>query len=175
MSPRRTLPRWGSSTRSVRVDASPADVWRVLAAAPAPGSRRWYADAAPLVVRAGIDRVARAVLGPPPVPRPMPGTAPAGLLARGARAGLWRVQQVDHDAHRLDLQADVHAPGRVSATIGVLGAGAGCEVVLRIAFRPSGVVGVVYQVVDLPAREVVVEGVVRAAAGDLRRAGLRVR
>lgn len=187
---RRALPRLACSERCLRVAASLDATWDVVAAAPpegAPGGARaggaraggsptrWYADAAPLLFRSALDRVARGVLGDPPVPAVVGlRSAPAGLLGAGDEAGLWRVVEADHEVRRLRLQAVVHAPGSVRATAWLTPVFDGCRVHLRIGMRPSGLVGAAYRLVDLPAREVVVEGVARALLADLRRAGLPV-
>lgn len=149
-----------------------ADAWRVVAALPAPGAERWYADAAPLAFRGRLDDAARTVLGPPPpAPVASPGpTAGEGLLRPGDEAGFWTVLEADPAAYRLRLHARVHAPGTVRLSVwltalsGVPGA---CRVHVRIGFRPRGLVGAGYLVADLPAREVVVEGVARRLAADV--------
>lgn len=169
---RRLLPRPGVSERHVRVDVPLADAWRVVAAPPAPGSGRWYADAAPLAFRGRLDDAARTVLGPPPAaPVAPPGPAAGeGLLRPGDEAGFWTVLEADPAAYRLRLHARVHAPGtvRMSAWLtGLSGMPGACRVHVRIGFRPRGLVGAGYLVADLPAREVVVEGVARRLAADV--------
>lgn len=169
---RRLLPRPGVSERHVQVEVPLATAWRTVAARPSPDGERWYADAAPLAFRARLDDAARTVLGPPP-PAPVapPGpTAGDGLLRPGDEAGFWTVLEADPAAYRLRLHARVHAPGtvRLSVWLTELSGRAGtCRVHVRIGLRPRGLVGAGYLLADLPAREVVVEGVARRLAADV--------
>ncbi|GAB3080955.1 DUF2867 domain-containing protein [Nocardioides zeae] len=169
---RRLLPRPGVSERHVQVDVPPAEAWRVVAAPPAPGCERWYADAAPLAFRGRLDEAARTVLGPPPA-APVAPPGPAGgddLLRPGDEAGFWTVLEADPAAYRLRLHARVHAPGTVRLSVwltALSGLPGSCRVHVRIGFRPRGLVGAGYLVADLPAREVVVEGVARRLAADV--------
>lgn len=142
---RRTL---HSSRRSAIVTRSPADTWAVVASGE-PGPQ-WYADAAPFVVRRWVDRLA---LGPARRREP-PGRP---LLATGDQVGFWRVVDADHRHHRLTLEAQVRAPGRVTLDAEVRPHDEGSEVVTTIAFDPRGLVGTAYLLADLPAREVVAE------------------
>ncbi len=145
------------------VDLAAERAWAVVASG-ADGPQ-WYVDAAPLVVRRGIDRL---VLGPghrhPPPGRP--------LLADGDEVGFWRVLAADHAARRLVLRAEVRAPGTVTleATVepdaGDSDAG-GSVVSVAVGFTPSGLLGRVYLLADLPARETVIEVVARRLAGDI--------
>lgn len=169
---RRLLPRPGVSERHVQVDVPLADAWRTVAARPSRDRERWYADAAPLAFRARLDDAARTVLGPPP-PAPVapPGpTAGDGLLRPGDEAGFWTVLEADPAAYRLRLHARVHAPGTVRLSVWLTelsGRTGTCRVHVRIGFRPRGLVGATYLLADLPAREVVVEGVARRLAADV--------
>ncbi len=54
--------------------------------------------------------------------------------------------------------ADVRSPGRVTLVTSVEPAGPGrCTVRQSVTFEPDGLVGQLYMLADLPAREVVVE------------------
>ncbi|MFW6774501.1 DUF2867 domain-containing protein [Nocardioides sp. CPCC 205120] len=169
---RRTRPGLRRSERHVRLERPLAEVWSVLAARPDGDAPRWYADAAPLVLRARIDDLARAVLGDPPRPEVRRGEdapGPPGLLSTGDTAGFWDVLAADHVAHRLRLQARVHAPGQVRLTTWLTPRETGCRLHLRITFRPSGLIGAAYLLTDLPARELVTEGVARRIVADVGR------
>ncbi len=70
--------------------------------------------------------------------------------------------EADHHAHRLLLEAEVRAPGRVTLEVTLATADAGAtphdtRVGLTITLDPSGVLGMAYLVADLPARGVVTE------------------
>ncbi|MDT9594408.1 DUF2867 domain-containing protein [Nocardioides zeae] len=189
----RALPRPTRSRRTVEVAADPEVVTAVLAAAPAGAEPRWYRDAVPLRFRAVLDGWVSQVLGPPagaaPSARPdgprerlREATADDAFLAAGDRAGFWEVDDSATTAtppgHRLVLRAVVHAPGEVllrAVVAGVAhgpGAGPRTRVTLDVELHPRGLLGALYLAADLPAREVVVEGVAHALVADLRRAGL---
>ena len=156
---------------SRRVSTLPVDMeeaWRVVAGA-GPG-RRWYADAAPFVVRGAIDR---AVLG-----RGRRWSVPNGpLLRAGDRAGFWLVRAAGDrpGGHRLVLEAAVRAPGTVTLTVlvGAAGTSAGpaTEIDLQVRLDPHGVLGAAYLLADVPAREAVVGLTHRRLVGDVTRAG----
>ena len=143
-----TTPRLRSSQRSSTIAGSPNAVWNAVVAAG--GQPRWYVDAAPWVVRGGLDRLVGGSGRQWPVPA-------AEVLHGGDRAGFWRVLEADHDRHRLVLEAEVRAPGRVTLTTWLEPLDeARCTLRQRVAFTPSGVLGTLYLVVDLPAREAVI-------------------
>ena len=149
------------STRTSEVGVAAASAWRVVAS----GHDRpqWYVDAGPFVVRGGIDR---ALGGEGRRWRP-PGTP---VLTTGDRAGFWLVERADHDERRLVLRAAVRAPGVVLLDVAVASLGEErCRVSTRISFTPAGVLGRVYLVTDLPARELVTELAHRRLLDDVRR------
>ena len=144
-----------TSRRSAVVSSPVAEVWDVVASGAA--GPQWYVDAAPFVFRGALDRL---VGGegrrhrPPGRPR----------LAMGDRVGFWRVVEADHRAHRLLLEAEVRAPGRVTLEATVAPEPASDEathaasvLTLTITLEPQGVLGAAYLVADLPARAVVAE------------------
>ncbi len=138
-----------TSTRESALSLDAATAWAVVASGRT-GSR-WYVDAAPFVVRGGIDRLA----GGAGRRWPPPGSP---LLATGDRAGFWRVTTADHDRHRLVLTADVRAPGVVVLTTELVETSdEGCLLQQSVGLRPHGVLGAAYLLADLPAREVVLE------------------
>lgn len=142
------LPRLLSSQRSSAVTGTPDLVWDAVIAAG--GQSRWYVDAAPWVVRGGLDRLVGGSGRQWPVPT-------SERLHTGDRAGFWRVLEADHDRHRLVLEAAVRAPGRVTLTTWLEPLDEGrCTLRQRVEFTPSGVLGTLYLVADLPAREAVI-------------------
>ncbi|WP_193612379.1 DUF2867 domain-containing protein [Nocardioides lijunqiniae] len=134
-----------TTTRESALPVDPDRAWAVVASGRT-GSR-WYVDAAPFVVRGGIDRLAGGVgrRWPPP------GTP---LLATGDHAGFWRVAEADHDRRRLELVAEVRAPGTVTLTTEITDAG---RLRQTVALDPDGLLGAAYLVADLGARELVSE------------------
>ena len=150
-----------SSTRSSDVDLPVDAVWRV-AASGLPG-RRWYVDAAPLVVRGGVDRLVGGAgrrWAPPGTP----------VLATGDRAGFWLVTGVGHrgSRRRLVLEAQVRAPGTVRLTTEAEGLPDGrTRLVQTISFAPRGFLGAAYLLGDVPAREAVIELTHRRLLDDL--------
>ncbi len=158
----RAFPTLNRSSRSATLEMPAARLWAV--AARAHGDERgqtWYADAAPFVVRGGLDRLALGRGRRWPLPdRP--------LLERGDHVGFWEVVEVDHTAHRLAMVARVRAPGTVRMELSVAGSGASsCVLTLAISFEPRGLLGTAYVVSDLPAREVVVELTHRRLLADV--------
>ncbi len=122
---------------------------------------QWYVDAAPFVVRGGLDRL----LGGSGRAWPPPG---AELLAAGDRAGFWRVEESDAERRRLVLVAEVRAPGTVTLSTEVVPDVEGCLVRQTVRLDPSGVLGAAYLLADLPAREAVLELTHRRLLRDLR-------
>jgi len=148
-----------TTSRSSGLTAPARDVWRVVASGGT--GPQWYVDAAPLVFRGGVDRV----LGGEGRRWPPPGTP---VLAAGDTAGFWRVTEADPAQGRLVLEADVRAPGRVVLDTSVTPTGAAtCRLSQTISFEPSGLLGAAYLLVDLPAREAVLELVHRRLLTDL--------
>lgn len=137
-----------TSTRMTHLDLPADDVWAGVTAAG--GRGRWYTEAAPFVVRGGVDRLLGGDGRAWPVPL-------HDRLATGDRAGFWQVREADDEARVLELVAAVRAPGSVVLTTTVLPAVRGCSLRQTVRFDPSGVVGAAYLLVDLPARELVVE------------------
>ncbi|WP_395690583.1 DUF2867 domain-containing protein [Nocardioides sp.] len=128
----------------------PADVaWARLTAA---GSgRHWYVDAVPFVVRGAVDRA----VGGEGRRWPAPDRT---ALEAGDRAGFWEVRVADPQERRLVLEAAVRAPGRVRLTSRVLPrVPDGCTLRQTVTVEPDGLLGSAYLLVDLPARELVVE------------------
>ena len=122
---------------------------------------RWYADAAPFVVRGALDRL----LGGAGRRWPAPDRA---LLTAGDSVGFWRVVRADDGV--LDLEAVVRAPGRVTADDGGhrrTGPRPGSS---RASPRTTRRLGVAYLVADLPAREAVIALAHRRLLRDLRTA-----
>lgn len=166
--------RLTSSHRRSTVDLAPSAAWSVVAS----GEDRpqWYVDSAPLVFRAGIDRLA----GGTGADAPPPGRA---LLRVGDDAGFWTVTAAaPADARsagsppvagRLELVARVRAPGRVTLAVDVTpGARPGTtELRTTVHLAPRGLVGAAYLLVDLPARETVTELVHRRLVRDVRARG----
>ena len=134
--------------RAAVVALDPAATWDVVASG-ATGPQ-WYVDAAPLVVRRWIDRVA---LGPA-LRREPPGRP---HLRTGDEVGFWKVAEADQRARRLVLVAQLRSPGRVTLEATVVPHVDGSEIALAVTLSPRGVVGRVYEIVDLPARETVSE------------------
>lgn len=151
-----------TSTRSASVALTADRAWDVVASGAS--GPQWYVDAAPFVFRGALDRL---VGGggrrhrPPGRPR----------LATGDRAGFWHVVEADHRNRRLLLEAEVRAPGRVTLEASVRsGAGGTTDVTMTIALDPSGLLGAVYLVADLPARAAVTELTMLHLLTVLRRA-----
>jgi hypothetical protein len=148
-----------TSTRTSTVDLTPEAVRAVVAS----GRRgpQWYVDAPPLLVRGALDRL----VGGGPLQRP-PGRH---LLEAGDRAGFWTVVRSAPD--ELLLEAAVRAPGSVLLRTSMEPEGPGrTQVRQTVSFAPSGVLGRVYLVVDLPARESVIELTHRHLLAALRAA-----
>jgi uncharacterized protein DUF2867 len=145
------------STRTSRVQRGADEVWAVVAAAGR--GPHWYVDAAPFVVRGVLDRAVGGAGRRWPVPE-------HALLEQGDTAGFWRV--VRADGRHLTLVADVRSPGRVTLETVLEPDGAEeCVVRQHVTFEPDGLVGQVYMLVDLPAREVVAELTHRALLTEL--------
>lgn len=135
------------STRSTSLPRDPDAVWSVVAAGDA--GRHWYVDALPFVVRGAVDRA----LGGDGRRWPVPARPE---LRTGDTAGFWRVTRAGR--RTLDLEAEVRAPGRVRLETRVEpDAAGGCTVRQELTFQPAGLLGQLYMLVDLPAREVVAE------------------
>ena len=149
------------STRATHLDRPAAEVWSTVTAAG--GQDRWFTTAAPFVVRGAIDRLLGGAGRRWPVPD-------AARLTTGDRAGFWRVAQVDDPARILRLEAAVRAPGVVAMTTTVEPTLAGSTLTQAISFTPAGPVGAAYLLVDLPARELVVELAHRATLDEVSRA-----
>lgn len=139
---------------------SAPQAWAVVASG-RPGPQ-WYVDAAPFVVRGGLDRLAGGT-GRAWSP---PGT---DLLTTGDRAGFWRVEDADAAQRRLVLVAEVRAPGTVTLVTDVLPDVEGCLVRQSVRLDPRGVLGAAYLFADLPAREAVLELTHRRLLRDLAR------
>ncbi|TIC80215.1 DUF2867 domain-containing protein [Nocardioides sp. GY 10127] len=156
-----------TSSRATRFPATPAAAFRTLASA-RPGPH-WYADALPLRFRALLD----VLLGGAGAAGEPSGRA---LLREGELVGFWRVLSCGRgpDGHRLLLEAEVRAPGRVRLETLVRPAGrgrdAGAVVSQEVRFDPAGLLGAAYLVADLPAREALVELVHRRALAEVRSA-----
>ena len=145
-----------SSSRSTLVDHGPDQVWAVVACG-RPG-RRWYVDSAPLVVRSTLDRLVGGAGHRWPAPD-------RELLRAGDEVGFWRVTVAD--LRRLVLEADVRAPGTVTLTTSVTAEDSGTRLTQEVRFKPDGLLGQAYLLVDLPAREAVIELVHRRLLQDL--------
>lgn len=139
-----------TSRRSAVVTTAPTEVWDVVASGAS--GPQWYVDAAPFVVRGALDRL---IGGAGRRHRP-PGRL---RLATGDRVGFWRVIDADHRAHRLLMEAEVRAPGRVTleATVAPGPDDESAEVALTITLKPRGILGRAYLIADLPARGAVAE------------------
>lgn len=152
-----------TSRRTTEVDLPAEQAWAVVAS----GRRgpQWYVDAAPFVVRGGLDRL----LGGHGRAWDPPGTR---LLATGDTAGFWRVREAGRRGrrYRLLLDAEVRAPGRVLLRTEVEPV-TGTRVRLHqvVAFDPDGLLGLAYQLADLPAREAVLGLTHRRLLADLAR------
>jgi hypothetical protein len=151
--------RLRSSSRNTVVDHGPDQVWAVVACG-RPGPR-WYADAAPFVIRGALDRL----LGGAGRRWPAPDRA---LLTRGDTVGFWRVVRASGGV--LDLEAVVRAPGRVTLRTEVTPDGTGARVTQAVTFHPHGALGAAYLLADLPARETVIALTHRRLLRDLRTA-----
>ncbi len=149
------------STRWNTVALRPVEAWKVVANGRE--GPRWYVEAAPLVLRATIDRV----LGGPGADAPPPGRP---LLREGDRAGFWDVTGADGSC--LELCARVRVPGVVRLTVEVDAASDqdASTVTTTIALEPRGLVGAAYLVADLPAREALAALTHRRLVGELRHA-----
>lgn len=120
---------------------------------------QWYVDALPWVVRGGLDRL----LGGAGRRWSPPGRA---LLEDGDRVGFWTV--LASTQRELVLRAEVRAPGIVELTTRLDPEGAGrTRVEQTVALHPRGLAGRLYLLVDLPARETVVELAHRRLLRDL--------
>jgi hypothetical protein len=148
------------STRSSTLDVDPDSAWRVVAGA-GPGEH-WYVDAAPLAVRGLLDRLVGGRGRRWPVPdRPR--------LEKGDTAGFWRVRRAAARKRILSLEADVVSPGTVRLEVLVRALDDGGSVVTTsVRFEPGGLLGQLYMLVDLPARETVVELVHRRLLSEIR-------
>ena len=145
------------STRTSRLDRDAGSVWPFVAGAGA--APRWYADASPFVVRGLLDRALGGAGRRWPVPA-------HETLQAGDTAGFWRVLRAD--LHTLELEADVRAPGRVTLQTSVEPAGPdACRLRQSVTFEPAGLLGQLYLLADLPARELVVELTHRRLLADL--------
>ncbi|MXG89749.1 DUF2867 domain-containing protein [Nocardioides flavescens] len=144
------------STRASTLLREPDDVWvRLTAAGLGP---HWYVDAAPLVVRGLIDRAVGGEGRRWPVPE-------REQLETGDQVGFWRVTQAEK--HTLELVADVRSPGRVVLTTAVTPTDDGCRVTQDVAFEPDGLVGQLYMLTDIAARETVIELIHRRLLAEL--------
>jgi hypothetical protein len=148
------------STRRSTLATDPGSAWRVVAGA-GPGEH-WYVDAAPLAVRGLLDRLVGGEGRRWPVP-------PALQLSEGDTAGFWRVRRLAAP-RLLELEAAVVSPGAVRLQATVAPADEGCTVATSIAFEPGGLVGQLYMLADLPARETITELVHRRLLHELRAA-----
>jgi hypothetical protein len=137
-----------TSRRTAVVALDPAATWDVVASGAS--GPQWYVDAAPLVVRRWIDRLA---LGPA-LRREPPGRS---HLAPGDEVGFWKVAQADRASRHLVLVAQLRSPGRVTLEVRARPHRQGTEVELVVTLSPRGLVGRAYELVDLPAREAVSE------------------
>ena len=147
-----------TSTRATEVALPLTQVRQVVANGEA--GPHWYVDALPWVVRGGLDRV----LGGEGRRWPPPGRE---LLQAGDRAGFWQV--LGSSADELLLRAEVRAPGVVELRTVLLPAGpAATRVEQTVSFEPAGLVGRLYLLVDLAAREAVIELAHRRLLRDLR-------
>lgn len=148
-----------TSSRTSTV-ALPPDAVRAVVASGRRGPQ-WYVDAVPLLARGSLDRL----LGGEPGHEP-PGRA---LLEPGDRAGFWTVET--STPSELVLRAVVRAPGTVTLRTAMTPQGSdGTRVEQEVAFAPSGVLGRLYLLADLPAREAVIELTHRHLLAALRRA-----
>ncbi|MGI9157099.1 MAG: DUF2867 domain-containing protein [Marmoricola sp.] len=149
-----------TSTRSSTLPVDPSAAWGVVAAGGT--GRHWYVDAAPLLFRAGLDRL----LGGPELSAP----PDRDLLRTGDRAGFWQVTHAEgtRDGFVLDLEARVRAPGTITMLSTVSRVSGGCRLTQSVTFRPSGIVGAAYLLADLPAREALVTLVHRRTCADVR-------
>ena len=144
------------SSRATLVQRPAAHVREIVANGRA--GAHWYLDAAPLVFRAGVDRL----LGGDGRRWPSPDR---DLLRAGDRVGFWEVRRSTAD--ELVLVALVRAPGEVVLTVGLEPVGETTRLTLTVCFAPSGPLGWAYVLADLPAREAVVELVHRRLLRDL--------
>ena len=146
-----------TTTRESALPVDPALAWSVVASGE-PGPQ-WYVDAAPFVVRGAIDRlVGGAGRRWPPPGRP---------LRTGDRAGFWSVTLADQASMRLDLAAQVRAPGEVTLATTIAADDAGCRLRQTVTLCPAGLLGAAYLVVDLGAREAVAELTHRRLVADI--------
>jgi hypothetical protein len=147
-----------ASTRSSVVDLPVAQAHAVVASGET--GPQWYVDALPWRVRGGVDRL----LGGAGRRWEPPGRA---LLEDGDQAGFWTVLRSTQ--RELVLRAEVRAPGTVelSTRLGPEGADR-TRVEQTVTFHPDGPAGRLYLLVDLPARETVVELAHRRLLRDLR-------
>ena len=160
-----------TSSRATRLECAADQAWAVAAS----GRRgpRWYVDAPPLLVRGAIDRLL-------PGARPQSPLPDRDLLEVGDGAGFWKVTGADPVTRRLELTAQVRAPGTVVITTVVEPDGApgtaepvdteACWLRQEVRLSPRGLAGLAYLVVDLPARELVIELTHRRLVADVRRA-----
>lgn len=158
----RAFPTLHRSGRSTTLDRPADDVWAAVASArPDEEGKVWYVDAPGFVVRGALDRLALGAGRRWPLPD-------RDQLTSGDRAGFWEVLEVDRTTRRMTMQASVRAPGTVRMEVSVADAGADWSVVtLAISFAPRGLLGWTYLLVDLPAREVVMELTQRALLADV--------
>lgn len=146
-----------TSSRTSVVDLPP-DVVRAVVASGRHGPQ-WYVDALPLVARGALYRLVGGA-----APQEPPGRE---LLEPGDLAGFWRV--LESTPTELLLQAQVRAPGTVTLHTLLEPTGArSTRVRQTVALAPSGFLGRLYLVADLPAREAVIELVHRRLLRDLR-------
>lgn len=146
-----------TSGRSTVVDL-PVERVRAVVADGLTG-KHWYDDAAPIVVRGGVDRL----LGGRGRRWPAPGRP---LLERGDRVGFWRVVRSRVD--ELALRAELRLPGTVELVTRMSAEDGRTRITQTVTLRPDGVLGRAYLLADLPAREAVIELVHRRLLRDLR-------
>jgi hypothetical protein len=156
-----------TSSRRTEVDLPAEDAWAVVASGAI--GRQWYFDAAPFVLRGALDRLVGGEgrrWTPPGRP----------LLQAGDTVGFWRVTEAGRRGrrHRLLLEAAVRSPGRVLLRTEVepldpTMAGDRSRVHQAVSFDPDGALGHLYRLVDLPAREAVLELTHRRLLADLDR------
>lgn len=135
------------SSRTSTIERDADAVWSVVVRAGR--GPHWYVDALPFVFRGAVDRAVGGEGRRWPVPA-------AEVLAAGDTAGFWRVLRADRRV--LELEAAVRGPGRVVLETTVDPDGPDrCRVRQQVTFEPDGLVGQLFMLADLPAREVVIE------------------
>ncbi|HSL59187.1 MAG TPA: SDR family oxidoreductase [Acidimicrobiales bacterium] len=145
--------------RSRHVDASPAELWRVVEGIG--GERGWYSFPLAWAIRGLLDRL----VGGVGLRR---GRRHPDLLQVGEPLDFWRVEALER-GQLLRLRAEMRLPGRAWLEFRVEPAGDGAVLHQRAIFRPRGLAGRAYWLAVTPFHGIVFEGMLRNMTGAATR------